>query len=93
MGTLRTKMIEEMRLRNLAVRTQQAYVAAVLGLVKYSRKPPDQISAEEIRAYLLHLEDRGLSPNSRNVAISGLRFLLGGPEALPATPEKGLVPS
>ena len=74
MGTLRTKMIEEMRLRNLAVRTQQAYVAAVLGLVKYSRKPPDQISVEEIRAYLLHLEDRGLSPNSRNVAISGLRF-------------------
>ena len=33
MGALRTKMIEEMRLRNLAVRTQQAYVAAVVGLV------------------------------------------------------------
>lgn len=74
MGALRTKMIEEMRLRNLAVRTQKAYVGAVLGLVKHCRKPPDAISTEEIRAYLLHLEDRGLSPNSRNVAISGLRF-------------------
>jgi hypothetical protein len=59
MGALRTKMIEEMRLRNLAVRTQQAYVAAVVGLVKHSRKPPDQLSAAEIRAYLLHPEDRG----------------------------------
>ncbi len=74
MGALRTKMIGEMRLRNLAARIQKAYVAAVVGLVKYCRKPPDAISAEEIRACLLHLEDRGLSPNSRNVAISGLRF-------------------
>ncbi|TAJ87687.1 integrase, partial [bacterium] len=34
----------------------------------------DQLTQEQIRAYLLHLEDRGLSASSRNVAISGLKF-------------------
>lgn len=74
MGALRTRMIEEMRLRNFAMRTQKSYVAAMVGLVKHYRKSPDQLGAEEVRSYLLHLEDRGLSPSSCNVAISGLRF-------------------
>ena len=62
MGALRIKMIEEMRLRNFSVRTQESYVAAMVGLVKHYRKPPDQLSAEQIRSYLLHLEDRGYRP-------------------------------
>jgi site-specific recombinase XerD len=67
-------MIEEMKLRNFAPRTQGAYLSAVVGLVKYYRQSPDQLSQEQIRAYLLHLKERGLSPSSRNVAISGLKF-------------------
>jgi integrase/recombinase XerD len=74
MGALRTKMIEEMQLRNFALRTQQSYLAAMVGLGKYSRQSPDQLTQDEIRAYLLHLKDRGLSASSRNVAISGLKF-------------------
>jgi site-specific recombinase XerD len=46
----------------------------VVGLVKYYRQSPDQLTHEQIRSYLLHLEERGLSPSSRNVAISGLKF-------------------
>jgi len=74
MGALRTKMIEEMKLRNFSPRTQQSYLAAVIGLVKHYRRSPDQLTQEEIRAYLLHLQKRGLSPSSRNVAISGMKF-------------------
>ena len=74
MGVLRTKMIEEMKLRNFSPRTEQSYVAAMMGLVKYYRRSPDQLTQDEIRAYLLHLQERGLSPSSRNVAISGLKF-------------------
>lgn len=74
MGALRTRMIEEMKLRNFSPRTQQCYLAAVIGLVKHHRRSPDQLTQEEIRAYLLHLEKRGLSPSSRNVAISGMKF-------------------
>src|SRR2546427_12560153 len=74
MGALRTKMIEEMKLRNFSARTQQSYLSAVVGMFKYYRRAPDQLTQDEIRAYLLHLEERGLSPSSRNVAISGLKF-------------------
>jgi integrase/recombinase XerD len=74
MGALRTKMIEEMKLRNFSPRTEQSYVAAMVGLARYYRRAPDQLTQDEIRAYLLHLEKRGLSPSSRNVAISGMKF-------------------
>ena len=74
MGALRTKMIEEMKLRNFSPRTEQSYVSAMVGLVKYYRQSPDQLTQDEIRSYLLHLKERGLSPSSRNVAISGLKF-------------------
>ncbi len=74
MGALRTKMIEEMELRNFSPRTEQSYVSAMVGLAKYYRQSPDQLTQEQIRAYLLHLKERGLSPSSRNVAISGLKF-------------------
>jgi len=74
MGALRTKMIEEMKLRNFSPRTEQSYVAAVVGLARYYRRSPDQLTQDEIRSYLLHLQERGLSPSSRNVAISGMKF-------------------
>ena len=74
MGALREKMIEEIRLRNFSPRTEQSYVSAMVGLAKYYRQSPDQLSQEQIRAYLLHLKERGLSPSSRNVAISGVKF-------------------
>lgn len=74
MGVLREKMIDEMKLRNFASRTQNSYVAAMVGLAKHYRQFPDQLTQEQIRAYLLHLQERGLSANSQNVAISGLRF-------------------
>ena len=74
MGALRTRMIEEMKLRNFSPRTQESYVGAMIGLAKHYRRSPDQLTQEEIRAYLLHLEKRGLSPSSRNVAISGMKF-------------------
>ena len=74
MGALRTKMIEEMRLRNFSPRTEQSYVAAMVGLVKHYHRSPDQLTQDEIRCYLLHLKERGLSPSSRNVAISGMKF-------------------
>jgi hypothetical protein len=49
MGALRAKMIEEMKLRNFSSRTQQSYVSAMVGLVKHYRRPPDQLTQDEIR--------------------------------------------
>ena len=79
MGALRTKMIEEMKLRNFSPRTEQSYVSAMVGLVKHYRHPPDQLTQEQIRSYLLHLKERGLAPSSRNVAISGMNWFIAPP--------------
>jgi integrase/recombinase XerD len=74
MGSLREKMIAEMKLRNFAARTQKSYLAAMVGLAKHYHQYPDQLTQEQIRIYILQLQERGLSSSSLNVNVSGLRF-------------------
>ena len=75
MGVLRDRMIEEMKLRNFSPATQESYVYAVSRLARYHHKSPDQLSKEDIRAFLVHLTmERKLSPNSLTGYCSGLRF-------------------
>jgi hypothetical protein len=52
-------MIEDMKLAGLSARTQKAYLDAVKALSKHcGNKPPDQLSEEEVRQYLLGVRDR-----------------------------------
>jgi len=75
MGTLRNKMIDAMNLRRFSLKTQQSYLSAVSALAKYYNLAPDQLDAQKIQAYLLHLTvERGLSWSSCNVAVSAFRF-------------------
>lgn len=68
-------MINDMKLRRFAQKTQDAYVSAVLGLAKYYNQSPDLLDKEKIQAYLLHLmEKRQLSWSTCNVIVCGLRF-------------------
>ena len=48
-------MIEDVQLRGLAERTQNAYVRAVRRLAEHYGRSPDQINEEELRQYLLCL--------------------------------------
>ena len=60
MTPLRARMVEDMKLAGLAVRTQAAYLDAVRALSKHCRnRPPDQLSEEEVRQYLLGVRERG----------------------------------
>jgi hypothetical protein len=43
-----------MQLQRLAPRTQEAYIAAVVGLTKFYRCSPDRLSPEQIHTYLPH---------------------------------------
>jgi integrase/recombinase XerD len=53
MAPLRQRKIEDMQLRGLAERTQEAYVAAAHQLTGHYGKSPDQISDEGLRQYFL----------------------------------------
>lgn len=75
MSALRQKMIEDMQLRGLSVRTQEAYVQAVRQFLKYRHKPPEQVSQEDIREYFLYLKNtRHVSRSTCTIALCGLKF-------------------
>jgi site-specific recombinase XerD len=67
-------MIDDMRLRKLADKTQTHYLRAVRQFAAYLGRSPDTASTEDLRNYQLHLVDQGISPVSLNAAISGLKF-------------------
>lgn len=54
MTTLRRRMLEDLQLRGLAPKTQPCDVAAVHHLAQHYRRPPDQLSEEELRQYFLY---------------------------------------
>ncbi len=79
MSPLRQRMIEDMTLAGLAAGTQQHYVQhyvqAVRRLAAHYRRPPDQLSEEEVRAYLLDLCQHGVARGTFQSNQYGLRFL------------------
>jgi len=71
---LRKRMIEDMRMRKLETKTQQAYIRAVLKLSAHLKRSPDTATAEDLRNFQLHLVDTGTSPITLNATLSGLKF-------------------
>jgi integrase/recombinase XerD len=75
MTALRQKMLEDMQLRGLAKRTQEAYLHAVRQLAKHYHKPPDQIGEEELRQYFLFLKnEKHAARNTCTIALCGIKF-------------------
>ena len=70
---LRQRMIDDMRMRKFAAKTQSHYIRAVIQFTRFLGASPDTATVEDLR-YQLHLVDRGTSPVSLNAAISGLKF-------------------
>ncbi len=55
MSPLRQRMLEDMQLRGLAARTQEAYTRAVSQLAQHFHRSPDQLRDAELRQYFLYL--------------------------------------
>ena len=71
---LRQRMIDDMRLRKLADKTQSHYLRAVRQFSLFLGHSPDRATIEDLRRYQLHLVDQGISAISLNAAIAGLKF-------------------
>ena len=72
---LRQRMHQDLQLAGLAEGTQKAYLRAVKRYAAHFNKPPDQISEQEFREYLLYLKNqRRYSATSLKVAASGILF-------------------
>ena len=75
MTALRERMLNDLKVRNLAENTQTSYLQSVTGLARYYRRSPDQLSVREVQDYLLYLsQERHLSWTSCNTIRHGLGF-------------------
>jgi len=78
MTPLRQRLIDEIDLRGLAPSTKRNYIQWVYQLAKYYHRSPDQITDEEIKAFLIFLlRVRQLAVSTLIVAVSALRFFFG----------------
>ena len=74
MTTLRQNFIRELVIRGTSPRTQESYIAAVSGLAKYYRRPPDQVTDQQLKNYMFYLaRERKLAPASLNLTVCALR--------------------
>lgn len=91
MTELRRRMVQDMTIRGFTPGTQARYLEAIKALAQHYQRPPDQLTQEQIRAYLLYLiETRKLAKSTLRIHLSALKFLyrwtLGQPWPVLALP-------
>jgi site-specific recombinase XerD len=71
---LRQHMINDMNVRNFVPDTQREYIRAVKNLTIFLKRSPDTATAEELRAFQLHMTETGVRPPTINAMVTALRF-------------------
>lgn len=75
---LRERMRAILRARNYSPRTEQTYIAAVMGFARHFRTAPDQLDAEHVVAYQIWIRDQKRASHSLyNQIVCALRFFYG----------------
>jgi hypothetical protein len=69
------RMIEDMKLAGLSPGTQATYIDAVRKLAAHYRRSPDQLSEEEVRAYILNLREGGAARGTFKANYYGIQYL------------------
>ena len=78
MTPLRQQLIQELVLRGMSDRTQEAYIHQVYQLAKFYQLSPDKLCEEQVRQYLFYLAgERKLAASTVNQAVNALRFFYG----------------
>ncbi len=70
-------MIEDMRIRGMGDKAQQAHIRAIKDFAAFLGRSPDTATPEDLRAYQLHMTNTGITPTTFNARIVALRFFFG----------------
>lgn len=73
-GTLRERMIEDMKLHRLSQATQRNYLRDVSRFANWLGRPPDLATDEDLRRYQIDQSETGVGAPAMNAAVSALRF-------------------
>jgi site-specific recombinase XerD len=84
MGEHYDRMQADMKLRGLSAETQRMYLANASAFVRFCKRSPTELGAEDVRAFLIHIEQSGVSASRRNGYRSALKFLYERTLKLPA---------
>jgi site-specific recombinase XerD len=71
---LRQRMLEDMSLRGFTADTQRDYLRAIKELTSSLGRSPDRATAEDLRAFQLHLSATGVQPPTIDATVTVLRF-------------------
>src|SRR5213079_1570114 len=71
---LRQRMIEDMNARKLCAGTQ-SHIRSYKRFAAFLKRSPETATVEDIRWFQLHLAETGVSICTRNIIMTGLRFL------------------
>lgn len=72
---LRQRMQEDLQLAGLSPSTQKAYLRTVRQLADHFKTPPDRLSENQLREYLLFLKNvKQFAPATLRLAYSGIKF-------------------
>src|SRR5438067_11920158 len=72
---LRQGMIEDMNARKLCAGTQRGHIRSCKRFAAFLKRYPETATFEDIRRFQLKLAETGVSICTRNVTMTGLRFL------------------
>ena len=75
MGKFQDLMDRELRIRGLAENTRTSYLAKMRCFVRHFMRPPDELTAEDVKQYQLYLaKDRRVAWSTFNVHVCAIRF-------------------
>lgn len=76
MKNVKQRMIEDMKLRGVAPRTQHRYLHTITALAEHYHRQPGEITEKQVRKYLLYLiESKRCAKTTFNVDLCAIKFL------------------
>jgi site-specific recombinase XerD len=91
MGKFYDLMDRELRIRGFAEGTRESYLRSMRGFVRHFMRPPDELTAADVKQYQLFLtKERRVAWSTFNVQVCAIRFFYRN--ALPVTWEVEQIP-
>ena len=69
------KLETELKIRGFSPKTLKAYISNNKRFLEFVNKDAKDVNVDDIKAFMVHLMDKGLKPASVSLAMSALRFL------------------
>ncbi len=77
MTELRRRMLQDMAMKGLQLKTQDIYAECISHLARFFRRSPELLNQEDLRGWVRHLMDRGLSSQRLRQHFAAMRLLYG----------------